>query len=98
MRGSVPDARTSTRPLPFSSALSRSASASAACGTSRRETRTFSFAWAYRGITAAASAQRAPADGVAEKERRREPVAGDVVAQADHVARLLSAEDPVLAP
>ena len=61
-------------------------------------TRTFSFACAKRGITAAASLSVRPSQRGAEEQRRREPVAGDVVAQADHVPRLLAAEHAALAP
>ena len=55
-------------------------------------TRTFSFTCGKTGITATASASVVPCERAAEQERGREPVSGDVVAQADHVAGLLAAE------
>ena len=93
----MPDARTSTRPAPLSSAFSRSASAS---GRFRhlapddadvlprlREAR-------HHGDRVG---EGRPPDRVAEEEGGREAVAGDVVAQADDVARLLAAEDRAFA-
>ena len=70
----------------------------AAAVSSCDATRTFSFACAKRGITAAASPSVRPSQRGAEQQRRREPVAGDVVAEVDHVARLLAAEHAALAP
>ena len=92
----MPDARTSTRPLPASSALIRSASASAAAGTSRAGDANVLLHLGERGITATASASVRALDGVAEQERGGEPVSRDVVAEADHVAGLLAAEHAVL--
>ena len=97
--GSVPDGRTSTRPVVAELGVDaldrrRARPGSAPCDA----TRTFAFACAKRGITAAASLSVRPSQRGAEQQRRREPVAGDVVAQADHVARLLAAEHAALAP
>ena len=90
--GSVPDGRTSTRPLEPSSALSLSDSSRIACVSSRRATATLrSDLWEARhhrgGIR-----QRAAVERATEQKPGREPVAGRVVSEPDDVARLLAAE------
>ena len=79
-------------------ALTRSTASRDGRGQLLRRDADVLLACAKRGITAAASLERAAAQRRAEQQRGGEAVAGDVVAQVDHVARLLAAEDAALAP
>ena len=95
--GSVPDGRTSTRPRSPSSAFSLATSVRTGSGTSRSLDRDVLLHLRVDGHHRRQLRKGVAAQRAAQLERGGEPVAGDVVAEQDHVTRLLSAEHAALA-